>query len=307
MSNKLQSCTPIWDVFTDYLRGRWISLGNDYSVTELLKPPKIVQLEKRYKDELLARPLTDQDILGVLKAYQGTAIHEKLQKSLWGFANKNPGKGYLVERKLWDKILDRKVVGKFDLYLNGALYDWKSTSVWKVIFGQDKDYEEQLNIYAYLLRTNGVKVNILYIIFWLTDWDKNKALQGGDYPAMQIVQKRIKNLWTVETQLDFLEYRVQQQIDAEDKPDDELPDCHDEEMWSKPDKFAIEKPNGTRAIRVVDSMDEAEQYIKNSKTKDKDTWKINCRPGSRMRCEQFCKVNEWCLQYRKYMEDKGEI
>ena len=307
MSNKLQSCTPIWDVFTEYLKAPWISLGNDYSCTELLKPPRIVQLEKKYNAEIKARPLTDQDILGILKAYQGTAIHSALQKSLYYFVQKNQKKGYMVERKLWDKILDRKIVGKFDLWLNGALYDWKSTSVWKVIFGQDKDYEEQLNIYAYLLRINDVKVNILYIIFWLTDWDKMRAQQGGDYPQMQIVQKRIKNLWTMKTQLEFLEYRIQMHKDNEGRPDEDLDDCLEEDMWSKPDKYAIQKPGSGRAVRVLDSRQDAKDYITNSTNKAKDTWTINKRCGSRMRCEQFCKVNEWCPQYKKFMEDKGEI
>jgi hypothetical protein len=307
MSNKLQACTPIWDVFTEYLKAPWLSLGNDYSCTELLKPPKIVQLERKYNDTIKARPLTDADILGILKAYQGTAIHSALQRSLYYFVQKNQKKGYMVERKLWDKILDRKIVGKFDLWLNGALYDWKSTSVWKVIFGQDKDYEEQLNIYAYLLRINDVKVNILYIIFWLTDWDKMRASQGGDYPEMQIVQKRIRNLWDMDTQLEFLKFRIGEHIKCEGLPDDELPDCAEEDMWSKPDKFAVHKPKSKRAMRVLDTNAEAKAYILNSKQKDKEAWTIKKRCGSRMRCEQFCKVNEWCGQHKKYMEDKGEI
>jgi hypothetical protein len=293
-------------VFTEYLKAPWVSLGNDYSCTELLKPPKIVQLEKRHMEEIKARPLTDQEILGILKAYQGTAIHSALQKSLYYYVQKNQKKGYLVERKLWEKILDRKIVGKFDLWLNGALYDWKTTSVWKVIFGQDKEYEEQLNIYAYLLRINNVKVNIMYIIFWLTDWDKNRARQGGDYPEMQLIQKRIKNLWDMKTQLEFLEYRIQLQIDAEDLPDEELPDCTEEDYWGKPDKFAVmKKKGGERAVRVLDTEQEAKDYIKSSKTTGSDKWIIEKRPGSRMRCEQFCKVNEWCVQYKTWLKEQG--
>lgn len=296
----LLSIAPLRDVMQQYLRGHWKSVGNDYSVTELIKPPQVVQLEHRYKEELNRLPITEKDVRGALKAFVGTAVHEKLQKVLWGFTSAHPNNNYLVERKLWDKILDRKIVGKFDCWLNSALYDWKTTSVWKRIFSQFDEFEQQLNIYAYLLKTSGVPVNILYVILWYTDWEKYKAGVQKDYPRDPVEQLMVDKLWTLAEQKDYIEMCVRKQIVNEDRLDEDLDPCLESEMWERPSKFAVTYPNAKKAVRVLDTMDEADEYIAESPNKDKDKWFVEHRPGERIRCEQFCRVNGYCCQYREY-------
>jgi hypothetical protein len=306
---KLMNIAPLRDVMSDYLRRSWIALGNDYSVTDIIKPPRIVQLERRYKSVLDQRPITEDEIRNSLKSYVGTAVHDKLAKSLWSFSAKNPQMGYLVERKVTDKIHGRKIVGKFDCFLNGALYDWKTTSVWKYVYAQYDEYETQLNIYAYLITTadqrSKLHVNVLYIIMWFNDWELGKAMSSQDYPSDPIVQLHIDKLWTASEQRDYIEGSVENHINNESREDDDLDKCTAIDRWDKPTKFAIVQPGAKRAVRLLASKEEAETYIAQSSNKKRETWFVETRGGERVRCNRFCRINEFCNQYRNYCQENA--
>jgi hypothetical protein len=184
------------------------------------------------------------------------------------------------------------------------LLDLKTTSVWKFIYHQFQEYEEQLNIYAYLLRDD-LKVTLLQIVMWLTDYDINKSYQHADYPKDFIEPVVISNLWSPATAQERIVSLVEKHKANEDKPDAELDECTLEDMWAKESVYAIEAPGSTRAVRLLDSEAEAKEYIAKSKNKEKGTWKIVKRSGERTRCEKFCKVAPWCNQYQKYFAEEG--
>lgn len=298
----LLNIAPLRDCMQNYLRRSYIKIGNSYSVTDLQKPPRVLQLERRHEEELKKRPITDEEIRNVLKAFVGTAVHAYFERNMWGFANTHPQINYLIERKLQDKIADRVLVGKLDMFVNGIVYDLKTTSVWKYIYKQYKDFEEQLNIYAYLLRESDVEVNMLSVIMWFTDWDKWKAQQEKDYPSDPVVQVNLQNLWTFEKQRKFIEGRIERHKEYEKVPDNELPECTAEDMWAKPTKFAVVAPGKKKAVRLLDSKEQAQLYIKKSKNKEASTWSVEKRLGSRTRCDQYCKVREWCSQWQEYSD-----
>ena len=282
------------------------ALGSDYGVTELLQPPRIVQLKKRYRAEIAK--LVDPNTL--MPALRGVTIHSGLEYNLKQFVNRHPGVGYLVERKLSDKILGRRIAGKFDVFLNGALYDFKTTSVWKFAMKEFDEYEEQLNVYAHLLRTYGVEVSLLYIIFIFTDWDKAKAWRSAEYPKAGYCKVTLDNLWTPRQQEEFLVSRVQLQVNNEGRADHELDLCTAKEMWSKPTKWAVQKVESGRkakkASRLLDSEQEAKDWAE--KKLEGAEHKIEYRPGQRMRCEGieggYCNVARWCSQFREYLKTK---
>lgn len=309
--NKLISIAPLRDAMFEYTRS-YDNWGSDYSVTQLLRPPRIVQLEKRYKDYFDALPFDDDAIRKSLSSFKGTAIHSWFEKMLWKYINRNPNCGYIMERRIWDRIRDRKISGKFDCYRNGALYDYKTTSVWKRIYGQFDDYEKQLNLYAYLLGTCGIHVSILFIIAWYMDWQKTKQYQK-DYPREEIEQIHIEGLWPVSEQQDYLYHLIDRQKANEDRPDDELDECEAEDMWSKDTTYAVTYPGATRAVRVKDTYEDAQSYIDWAKGKEKDTkklakmdnWYVETRSGERTRCGEYCRVNCFCNQYKRYCEEQG--
>jgi hypothetical protein len=200
----------------------------------------------------------------------------------------------LVERKLWDKVLGRRIVGKFDVYLNGALYDFKSTSAWKWVYRQWQEYEDQLNVYAWLLGLSGVQVNVLNVIFWFTDWDKNN--KKSDYPQNRIEQATMKNLWPKAKQQKFVERLVKKHIDAENLADDDLPECTLEEQWEQELKFAVMVPGGKKASRLLDTEKAALAYIVEKELSDAT---IERRGGILTRCENYCKANIYCSQWKE--------
>jgi len=74
----------------------------------------------------------------------------------------------------------------------------------------------------------------------------------------------------------------------------DLPECSDEERWKKGDKYAV-MGSGKRAIRVLNSLEEAEEY---SSALDQKT-RVEHRVGESTRCIQnWCNVNEWCDQFQ---------
>ena len=305
---------PLRDAIKEYSKS-YDNWGSDYTVTQLIRPPRIVQLEKRHQEYFDNLPFTEDTLTKQLKSFKGTAIHSWFERMLWKYINSHPNCGYMQEKRIWDRICDRKISGKFDCFRNGALYDWKTTSVWKRIFGQLDDYENQLNLYAYLLGTCGVKVTALFIIAWYMDWDKFKIYQK-DYPPKEIEQIHIRNLWTPDQQKRYLFDLIEAQKKNETLPDDQLDKCKPEDMWEKETQYAVTYPTANRAVRVLDTMAQAKQYIVDAKARaKKDTTKavptnlanyfVETRGGDRTRCSAYCKANCFCNQYAAYCTRSG--
>jgi len=293
--------TPLRHAFEEF-GGAYSNLGADYSVTDLIKPPRVTHLYRRHKARIDKMP---RDWYSQLKAFKGSAIHDRLETYLYRYMAKNPTGGYLIEKRLWDRILNRKISGKFDVYREGILYDWKTCSSYKRLFESYEDWIEQLNLYAYFLKTWGVTVNKICIIAWYMDWDKFKALEKG-YPNTEVEGIHLDELWTVDQQREHMHGRIQAQIDSETVADDDLPECTAKERWDKQEKWAVRHPKAKqKALRVVDTEEQAKQWIvdyggrKIQKYKPEEMT-LEHRPGQRLRCEDFCKANVFCNQYKAY-------
>lgn len=300
---------PLLDAFQEHSKS-YSDMGSDYSVTTLLQPPRLVQLERRYKKEIETLPTTGEDLQKALGSFRGNAIHDRFERMLYRFMANHPDSGYLIERRLWDRIRERKISGKFDCFLDGCLYDFKTTSVWKKLFGDHKAWEEQLNAYAYLLRTTvnpPVRVNRLAIIAWYMDFQKTKVFERG-YPKTEVEEIEISNIWAPNVQEDFLFSRIELHKENEQLADDQLTHCTKEDRWEKDTVYAVRDPNKPdKAIRLKPSQEEAEKYIawgKKMKKPNADKWFVELRPGRRVRCEDWCKINVFCDQYQEYMQDR---
>jgi hypothetical protein len=216
----------------------------------------------------------------------------------------------MVERKLFDKIRGRKIVGKFDVYINGALYDYKNTSTYKFISEDYFDYEAQLNCYSYLLHPYRVEVKILYLILLFTDWNKGESVRNTNYPKQEFVQVALDGVWPYKRQEEYIYSRLDALIAGESLPDNKLVKCTPEDMWARPDQYAVyhskeDSVAGRRAWRVLPTMAEAHAWAKESKkVQDEGGYEVIFRPGVRTRCENFCQVNTWCDQYQEYTKGK---
>jgi len=254
--------------------------GEGYSVTELILPPRILQLRRRHQDEIMV------DASERIWLLLGNAVHYILAK----------GKviNSLPEEKLEVKFDGIKVRGRPDLLHGDTILDYKITSVWNAIYspeGKD-EYIQQLNLYRYLYHLYGFPVNKLQICMILRDWQKSKV--EGDYPEIPIKMIDIP-LWELSKVQSFLKDRIKLHECANRRCDWELPFCTPDEIWLKPEKYAIIKRGNKRASTLVDTEEEAKERLK-AFSKE---YQIEHRSGRRVRCEDYCEVSKWCNQFQK--------
>jgi hypothetical protein len=301
-----QQITPLKHVFDEYTRA-YTNLGSDYSITDLIKPPRVVQLFKRHKDAIHKM---GWDWYSLPKSFKGSAIHDRLEMYLYRYMGKHPEEEYLLERRLWDRICDRKISGKFDMFRQkgNVLYDWKTCSVWKRVREQYEDFEIQLNMYAYMLRKVGIDVQALMIVAWYQDWDKNKSYEKG-YPKSEIEGIQMKNLWSTDEQEKYLHAMIERHKAAEDLPDNELPHCSAKDRWDRESVWKVMHPDAKKSLRNLPTEEEALQWIKDydkRKSQKYDTGRMKPEfiPGERVRCSEFCKANVFCNQWQEHLNIK---
>ncbi|MDP1614793.1 MAG: hypothetical protein Q8L68_03260, partial [Methylococcales bacterium] len=143
-------------------------------VTDLIGPPQIRQLRLKHWDEL------EIDASTRLWAVLGEGVHLVMDKY-------NPPKtSEQLNRKLEMVVGDITIAGivdTFDITSTGIIEDNKCTSVYSFLLGVKSEWEQQLNVYAWLAGRNLIYIKGLRINAFLRDWQTSKAVQR-DYPAI---------------------------------------------------------------------------------------------------------------------------
>ena len=260
----------------------------NFSVTELLTSPQIVQLKRKHWNEL------EEDASDMVWSLFGTAIH--------GVLEHGKGDNHIVEERIHLEIDGTHVSGAIDLQEveeDGiVLSDYKTTSAW-VVQNMKQDWHDQLNIYAYLVEAaKKVPVKKLQIVAIVRDWARRDAEKEG-YPQAPIVVINIP-LWPFEQREQFLKDRISKHISAafDVEIGDELLPCTPEDMWEKETTYAIKKEGGVRAKSVHKTREEAEEAL----TKG---YFLEVREGERTRCASFCQVADHCNQYQTFLKEKS--
>jgi hypothetical protein len=260
----------------------------DFTVSELLQPPRAHALIHRHSDDI------ETDASELIYALCGQIGHLILERA---------GDPNMVEKRLSQSIYCGSSYGSFvvsgraDLWSQAdgsrtTLVDYKFCSIWTVRDGVNPDWAAQINMLAWLARTNHIEIDHAEIVAIFRDWSKPKARRERDYPPCQ-VQLLPVELWEDEEVGHFIVRRIQAMIDAERG----LPLCTDEERWASPEVWAVYKGRSKRAYKLCDTERQAAAVAK-----EIGGW-MQLRPKQYKRCEDYCYAAPFCEQFQA---EKGE-
>lgn len=285
--------------------------GVRYSVTELLKPPRMAALQRLYADAIV------EDVADNIWSILGRIGHGILE------ASGAPITGAILEERLYADVLGVRISGAMDhtvLLPTGCLDDYKFTNVYAVSHGLKREWEQQLNIYAWLRGLHGQTVERLRVVAILRDWlisrARAAALSGASYPQLQVVTLDVP-LWPFEETQAFVEERVREHLaadawaaDAYSNPSAALvePLCTDEDRWTRPTRYALMKKGRKTAVKLYDTNEEA-QMVANAAPGQY----VELRGGEPVRCIDYCTVgraglcSQWNLDRERFSAPRGEI
>lgn len=253
-----------------------------YSVTELMSPPKIRRLRDKHNEDV------QQDVSDMLWSLLGSALHVVMERSV------TPG--FINEERLFIEMDGVKISGQIDLQqvtpAGIILTDYKFTSAWAVM--QDKaEWEQQLNVYRYLVeKTKGTKVVGLKICAFVRDFSRHDHREN--YPDSPVHMVDIP-MWTMEKTEAYIKGRLDAHRDAKVEMDlgGSLPDCTPDERWMSETVYAVRREGRKTAIRVFKTIEEANELA------EKEKGYVETRLGEPKRCTgNYCGVAEWCQQHK---------
>ena len=282
----------------------YVPSGADISVTELISPIRQVALRRAHLEEL------EEDAADRIFALMGKIGHGILE-----------GSGYdiFAEEQMFMNVGAWTLSGRMDsLYLEElekgvwGIDDYKFTSAY--VAKERKpgersridDWFLQLNLYRLLAKENGFNVSRLRLVMLLRDWSVLAAKRDKDFPQQQVkvVDVPLMELGPLKS---WVFSKIEQHMTAQQGLDqhgqEHVPECSAEERWSKPDSWAVMKEGRKSALRVLESEQDAVQWIIQN-TKKTDPIQIKHRPGENTRCDNYCEVAKWCQQKTRLDEKK---
>ena len=287
ITNKLNLPQPFVDAVTrDYQYKE-----DRYSVTEMLKGYKEIILTRRHYEEI------EQDVADSIWLIFGTAVHKVLEDS-------QEAMDELKETKIYYEFPDGVLSGQQDLYSESLkrVTDYKTGSVWKVIYDEWDDYRTQLMDYAILFRKNGFECTNGEIVMVLKDWSATKAKTQAGYPEFPV---HVKHFDFTEDELLTEERRIEEKLadlkELKKMDDNGIPECSPKERWTTETKYAVMKNGRKTAVKVCDDELSARKMVMEGKGDY-----VDVRYGEDRKCMEYCNCCKWCHYYKKHYESENE-
>ena len=269
------------DPFVDAATRHYEYVPKRYSVTSLLKSTRSVILERKHSEQIVV------DVADRVWAIFGQGVHNILEQA-------QEGDNQLKEGHLEVGVGEYTLSGYFDLYDidTGTVTDYKTASVWKVLFGDFDDWKKQTLIYAWMLRQKGYDARRGEIVAILRDHNLRDARFKEDYPKHPVYiiswDFTEHDFALVEA---FIYSKFEEIAKAEEQPDN-LPECTPQERWSKPERWAVIKPGAKKARKVFDNPTQAQALA------NELGYEVEYRPGEDTRCMSYCGAAPFCNQYK---------
>jgi hypothetical protein len=271
------------------------------SATQLIDSPRLVALKEKHH----AQSDIEVDVSERIWALFGTAVHKLIEDGL------PHSSWHLTEERIFAEVNGWKISGAVDLQefqdKTCSLVDWKVCSIWSLKNGWKPEWENQLNLLAYLVeREKGRRVVQLQIGALIRDWSRADSKRDPKYPPTPFHMVDIP-LWSFGDREAYVLERVRLHQEAEIavSTGDEPEPCTDEEMWLRDEQWAVyRQPTNKRASKVFDAEADALAFLKSTPGFDKGV--IQHRAGERLRCSAYCDAAPFCtLAPKVELEDGG--
>lgn len=194
----------------DYDRGEC-----DYTITELISPPRVLALKRKHDVEI--------DVSDLIPAFEGKILHKVLE---------NANRTGLVEKRFFAKVGKHLISAQIDSLAwddlePTTLTDWKRCPSFK-LNKVDPDWELQLNGQHYILAKNGIEATGLQIVAFGKDHSKVEAYANKNYPKRAISRIKIP-MWGIKR----TEAMLRERIALHESAKEELPLCTDDERYKR--------------------------------------------------------------------------
>lgn len=259
------------DAIVDAVRADPYDKGDaDFSATGLLKPQQIIRLWNEHADRISV------DVRDEVWRLLGQGVHSVLDR-----AGEEHG---TTEERFFAEIGGKTISGQIDLQDGknaNKITDYKVTSTYSYQLGLKADWEQQINIYAWLRQRNGHETDEAEIVVILRDWMKSRA--GQDKYPNSPIQTIPVPLWLPEVTEEFIQSRIDVHTQEEVAP------CTDEDRWARGAwKWKPEKGR-SKSFNTLATATLAMQEKGGAITSQEPTY---------VRCEgDWCGVAKFCPQW----------
>lgn len=260
----------------------------DYSISNLTAPTQQTILRKRYPEG------NTEDVIDRFFTLYGHLAHQLLEE--------HGSDESITEKRFYINIHGKTISGQIDHYKARKITDYKTVGAYKVQTGEFDDWEKQQNCYSHLCEENGLAVDSIRIIAFIRDWSKSDAARGrsSGYPEAPIkVIPLVK--WKKEIRVGYIEQRVLALNEAEQLPDNKLPECSDKERWIRFKNWGVVKDGAEKAAKVFCKEDEI-GLAKADAARRGPSFKVVRRTSEPRRCLEYCNVSSVCHQFKQYLQ-----
>lgn len=223
---------------------------NTVSVTSLIKPirQKVLGSRVSSKDGMV-------DLVAMVPSRVGTAIHDGIERAwtgdykatlkLLGYPEKfinsivinkpidevtEDEHPIYFEQRLSKQVGDMTVTGKFDFIADGTVEDFKTTSTYSAMNGNnDEKYILQGSIYRWL-NPKMITAPLMAIQFIFTDWSGAKAAADPSYPQQRTMRKQF-SLKPINETDNYVRTKLAEMAQYMDAEEHLLPLCSDSDLW----------------------------------------------------------------------------
>ena len=281
--------------FIKFCRDDNYSSGDcDFSATQLIDEPRIVQLNKRHSNQIVEDPYENP------WKFVSTIFHSLMEGS-------SPD-DEIAEERLFGDIDGVRISGAMDVQVGPkdgiTIGDYKMTTVFGI--KDTKKFEQQLNIYAWLIeKSTARKVKDLKIYAFLRDWKISMSERIRDSPATPGITLPL-DLWTFEEREHFIRDRISIHRACQELTDDELPPCSHEGRWPGGSLFTVSSID-TEDIKFFDRKSDAKKYIEALDTAEQFCSVIGKTFEDYRRCKSYCAFSDSCNIYKGFKDDRKNL